>query len=163
MAIAKVARIELMDGAWPDLLAHLHTYVAPERSPATRAFALSCLGFVCEEHADVADGFPQQETNRMLTSIVQGMAGNQPTEVRLHATRALGDALEFATMNFERQEERDYLMQARRRRPSAYVVGLDRFFPLALASTAFPLSRCRRLPLPHSRSRQVSPEALPDC
>jgi importin subunit beta-1 len=111
MAIAKVARIELIDGAWPDLLTHLHSYVAPESPGTTRVFALECLGFICEEHVDVADRFPQQETNRMLTSIVQGMAVNQPTEVRHAATRALCDAIEFATMNFERTEERDYLMQ----------------------------------------------------
>jgi importin subunit beta-1 len=111
MAIAKVARIELLENIWPDLLEHIHGCIAQESPENTRVYGLQCLGYICEEHGDVADQFPQQETNRILTSIVGGMAGTQPTEVKLYATKALCDALEFASMNFEKQDERDCLMQ----------------------------------------------------
>ena len=111
MAIAKVSRIEILGNQWPDLLEHIHGCIAQESPENTRVYGLQCLGYICEEHSDVADQFPQQETNRVLTSIVGGMSGNQPIEVKLYATKALCDALEFASMNFEKQDERDCLMQ----------------------------------------------------
>jgi importin subunit beta-1 len=111
MAIAKIARIDLLDGSWPDLLDKVDQCVKPTSSDITREHALECLGFICEEHVDVSDKFPQQETNRMLTSLVQGMADKEHSNVCLAATRALCDALEFAFVNFEHNEERTYLMQ----------------------------------------------------
>jgi importin subunit beta-1 len=111
MVIAKVARIDLLAERWPDLLERIHRYVAPESPETTREHALECLGFICEEHVEATDRFPQQETNRILTSLVQGMAQGQPAGVRLAATRALCDAIEFASFNFDKEEERNYLMQ----------------------------------------------------
>jgi importin subunit beta-1 len=111
MVVAKIARIDLLQEQWPDLLERIHQFVAPESPDSTREHALECLGFICEEHVDSTDRFPQQETNRMLTSLVQGMAVNQPDRVRLAATRALCDAIEFASFNFDKDEERNYLMQ----------------------------------------------------
>lgn len=112
MAIAKVARIEILENSWPGLLEHISKGCSAQDSPEnTRVYGLQCLGYICEEHSDVADQFPQQETNTVLTCIVGGMAGSQPTEVKLYATKALCDALEFASMNFEKQDERDCLMQ----------------------------------------------------
>lgn len=111
MAIAKLARIEILDNSWPELLDTVHRCVAAESPETTRVYGLQCLGYICEEHNEVADQFPQQETNKILTSIVGGMASSQPLEVKLYATKALCDALEFASMNFEKQEERDCIMQ----------------------------------------------------
>jgi importin subunit beta-1 len=111
MVVAKIARIDLLADRWPDLLERIHRNVAPESPDTTRKHALECLGFICEEHVDVTDRFPQQETNRILTSLVQGMANGQPTDVQLAATRALCDAIEFASFNFDKDEERNYLMQ----------------------------------------------------
>jgi importin subunit beta-1 len=111
MSIAKVARIEILENSWPDLLENIHRCIAPESPDSTRVYGLQCLGYICEEHSDVADQFPQQETNKILTYIVGGMSANQPAEVKLYATKALCDALEFASMNFEKQDERDCLMQ----------------------------------------------------
>lgn len=111
MVVAKVARIELLEGAWPDLLDQIDQYVKEGSPVATREHALECLGYICEEHVDVADRFPQQETNRMLTSLVQGIASKDQVGVCLAATRALCDALEFASVNFDNESERTYLMQ----------------------------------------------------
>lgn len=45
---------------------------------------------------------------------VQGMRKEEPDmEVRLAATQALTNALEFASTNFSNETERNYLMQAR--------------------------------------------------
>lgn len=110
-AIAKVARIDLLAGQWPDLLERIHTYVAPTSAEKTREHALQCLGLVCEEHVESASEFPQNETNRILTALVGGMGANQPDAIRLAATRALFDAIEFASANFDKENERNYLMQ----------------------------------------------------
>lgn len=111
MVVAKVARIDLLQDQWPDLLERIHQYIAPESPDTTREHALQCLGFICEEHVDATDRFPQQETNRILTSLVSGMAQTQPDRVRLAATKALCDAIEFASFNFDKEDERNYLMQ----------------------------------------------------
>ena len=111
MVVAKVARIDLLQDQWPNLLERIHQYIAPESPDTTREHALQCLGFICEEHVDATDRFPQQETNRILTSLVSGMAQTQPDRVRLAATKALCDAIEFASFNFDKEDERNYLMQ----------------------------------------------------
>ena len=118
MAVAKVARIDLLADQWPDLLECIHKLVAPEAAETTREHALECLGFICEEHVHATERFPQQETNRVLTSLVQGMATSQPNGVRLAAARALCDAIEFASYNFDKEAERDYLMQVRCQGPT---------------------------------------------
>lgn len=111
MAVAKLARIEILDNSWPDLLDTIHRYIAAESPETTRVYGLQCLGYICEEHNELADQFPQSETDKILTSIVGGMGSSQPLEVKLYATKALCDALEFASMNFEKQDERDCIMQ----------------------------------------------------
>ena len=111
MAIAKVARIDLLSGQWPDLLERIHSYVAPSSPESTREHALQCLGLICEEHVESANEFPQNETNRILTALVGGMTADQPERIRLAATRALFDAIEFASANFDKENERNYLMQ----------------------------------------------------
>lgn len=112
MVIAKIAHIELLENAWPDLLPTLQNLVGNEGAgDICRSYALQCLGYVCEEFRSEGAQFPQQETNKILTAIVQGMSSKQSSDIRLAATRALADAIEFASMNFEKQDERDYLMQ----------------------------------------------------
>ena len=53
-----------------------------------------------------------QTVNAILTAVVAGMRKDEPDAgVRLAATTALGNALEFAATNFEAEAERNYLMQ----------------------------------------------------
>ena len=50
--------------------------------------------------------------NKVLTAVVQGMRKEEPEElVRLAATEALHNALDFAANNFENEFERNYIMQ----------------------------------------------------
>ena len=54
----------------------------------------------------------QEAINSILTAVVQGMRKDEPdSEVRLAATVALYNALEFAHSNFDNDNERNYLMQ----------------------------------------------------
>lgn len=109
--VAKVASIEIPRKQWPDLIkALLNNMTQQDSSAALKQATLETLGYVCEEisHQDLV----QDEVNAVLTAVVQGMnfAEHSP-EVRLAATRALYNALDFAQTNFENEMERNYIMK----------------------------------------------------
>lgn len=109
--IAKVASIEIPRKQWPELIAFLLHNMTQQDSPATlKQATLETLGYVCEEisHRDLM----QDEVNSVLTAVAQGMKLTEPSlEVRLAATRALCNALDFAQTNFENEMERNYIMK----------------------------------------------------
>lgn len=52
------------------------------------------------------------QANNILTAVVQGARKEEPSEaVRLAAIRALYNSLEFVEENFNREGERNYIMQ----------------------------------------------------
>ncbi|KAK7816619.1 importin subunit beta-1 [Quercus suber] len=109
--IAKIASIEIPKKLWPELIASLLTNMTHQDRPASlKQATLETLGYVCEEisHEDLV----QDEVNSVLTAVVQGMnlAEHSP-EVRLAATKALYNALDFAQTNFENDMERNYIMK----------------------------------------------------
>lgn len=109
--IAKVASIEIPKKQWPELIGSLLNNVTQQDSPAAvKQATLEALGYVCEEisHEDLV----QDEVNAILTAVVQGMSlAEQNSNVRLTATRALYNALEFAQTNFENEMERNFIMK----------------------------------------------------
>eukprot|EP00250_Pteridium_aquilinum_P016455 c23110_g1_i1 orf=172-2769(+) len=108
--IAKAAAIDLPLGAWPDLIAVLLANMGADQSTLLKQASLETLGYVCEEVS--LDVFTQEQVNAILTAVVQGMNSSEGSnEVRLAATIALCNALEFAHTNFENDMERDYLMR----------------------------------------------------
>lgn len=111
--IAKVAAIELPQGEWPDLIGSLLVNMGGQQvqQPAhLKQATLETLGYVCEEVS--SDILAQDQVNSILTAVVQGMnVSESSNEVRLAATRALYNALDFAQTNFENDMERDYLMR----------------------------------------------------
>ena len=131
LVIAKVAAIDLPSRAWPDLVPSLLASMsaAPPAPAPLRTATLEALGYVCEEMGKRDDDVLEQETvNAVLTAVVAGMrapppaAGADPAApppppsvedaaVRLAATRALYNALEFAATNFESADERNYILQ----------------------------------------------------
>lgn len=113
LVIAKVAALELPTH-WPELIPTLRSNM--ERDPPNsglRQSTLESLGYICEEAVSLADdALDQEHVNSVLTAIVQGIGKNEPdSSVRLAATLALQNALEFAETNFQHPSERDYLMQ----------------------------------------------------
>ncbi|OMO97629.1 hypothetical protein COLO4_14485 [Corchorus olitorius] len=109
--IAKIASIEIPKKLWPELIGSLlNNMTQQDRPPAVKQATLETLGYVCEEISD--QDLVQEEVNAVLTAVVQGMnlAEHSP-EVRLAATRALYNALEFAQTNFENEMERNYIMK----------------------------------------------------
>ncbi|XP_062003042.1 importin subunit beta-1 [Rosa rugosa] len=109
--LAKVASIDIPRKQWPELIAYLlNNMTKGDSSADLKQSTLETLGYVCEEisHHDLG----QDEVNSILTAVVQGMnlAENSP-EVRLAATKALYNALEFAETNFQNEMERTYIMK----------------------------------------------------
>lgn len=74
---------------------------------------LQALGYVCEEMGKLdEDVLNQTEINNVLTAVAQGMRPDEAdSSVRLAATVALNNALEFAHSNFDNADERNYIMQ----------------------------------------------------
>ena len=74
---------------------------------------LQALGYVCEEMGKLdEDVLSQTEINNVLTAVAQGMRPDEAdSSVRLAATVALYNALEFAHSNFDNADERNYIMQ----------------------------------------------------
>eukprot|EP00249_Psilotum_nudum_P024753 c29286_g1_i1 orf=306-2930(+) len=111
--IAKVAGIELPRGEWPDLVGTLLANMGGpqvEQPSHLKQATLETLGYVCEEVS--ADVLAQDQVNSILTAVVQGMNTLESNnDVRLAATEALYNALDFAQSNFENDMERDYIMR----------------------------------------------------
>ncbi|XP_057526597.1 importin subunit beta-1-like [Amaranthus tricolor] len=107
--IAKVAGIELPQKQWPELIGSLLGNIH-QLPPHVKQATLETLGYMCEEVSpDVVD---QDQVNKILTAVVQGMNANETNnEVRLAATYALYNALGFAQANFNNDMERDYIMR----------------------------------------------------
>ena len=56
--------------------------------------------------------FLEESANEILTAIVHGMRRDETSnQVRLSATRALNNSLEFTKANFDKDAERHYIMQ----------------------------------------------------
>ncbi|KAL6987881.1 Importin subunit beta-1 [Sarracenia purpurea var. burkii] len=109
--IAKIASIEIPRKEWPELIGLLLVNMTQQDRPASlKQATLETLGYVCEEisHQDLV----QDEVNSVLTAVVQGMNITEYSpEVRLAATKALYNALDFAQTNFENEMERNYIMK----------------------------------------------------
>mmetsp|Transcript_27625 Transcript_27625/g.65566 ORF Transcript_27625/g.65566 Transcript_27625/m.65566 type:complete len:891 (-) Transcript_27625:1094-3766(-) len=112
--IAKIAAIELPRQEWPELIGALLGNMQQQGSSSVlKQSTLDALGYVCEEMANITEDIMDQESvNNVLTAVVQGMRQEEgDNAVRLAATCALCNALEFAETNFEKQDERDYIMK----------------------------------------------------
>ena len=108
--VAAIAVIELPGGVeWPDLIAGLVKNVTDSGNHFLKQSSLEALGFVCEE---IDPEVLATQSNLILTAVVQGMRKEEPEQaVRLAATRALCNALEFVKTNFENDVERNFIMQ----------------------------------------------------
>ncbi|KDD72025.1 hypothetical protein H632_c3985p0, partial [Helicosporidium sp. ATCC 50920] len=116
----KVAALDLPRQAWPALVGTLLSAQSGEARAGIQRAALETLGYVCEELGAVEEEvLAQDQVNSILTAVVRGMGaspaagteGVESAEVRLAATVALNNALEFARRNVENPSERDYIMQ----------------------------------------------------
>ncbi|KAH8400453.1 hypothetical protein KR222_000006 [Zaprionus bogoriensis] len=108
--VAYVAVIELPIGRWGILIQTLVNKVVHEGSSEMhREAALEAIGYICQ---DIRYGVLENQSNQVLTAIIHGMRKQEPSNhVRLAATTALHNSLEFTKANFEKDMERNFIME----------------------------------------------------
>eukprot|EP00124_Ichthyophonus_hoferi_P004340 Ihof_evm1s466 gene=Ihof_evmTU1s466 len=110
MAVAAIAQIELPSGQWGDLMATLCTNatMATSTEPLKQA-TLETIGYICE---DIDPAVLASMSDNILTAIVNNMKREEPSNgVKLAATNALLNSLEFVKKNFGVPDERNFIMQ----------------------------------------------------
>lgn len=108
--VAYIAVTELPVQQWPEVMERLVLNVtAAGATDAVKEATLEAIGYICQDiEPDVIASF----SNSILTAIVHGMKREEPNEhVRLAATNALLNSLEFTKQNFDRETERHFIMQ----------------------------------------------------
>ncbi|KAJ8019665.1 Importin subunit beta-1 [Holothuria leucospilota] len=114
--IAGIACAELPTDEWPELISQLVNNVTAEAQNKTPAeyddlkeASLEAIGYICQ---DIEQEHIQKYSNMILTAIVQGVRKEEVNNhVKLAATNALLNSLEFTKSNFEKEVERHYIMQ----------------------------------------------------
>ncbi|KAL8564063.1 Importin subunit beta-1 [Nucella lapillus] len=108
--VACVACAELPHGLWPDLIPCLVRNVTNSSSTEMmKESTLEAIGYICQ---DIEPEVLQPQSNEILTAIVHGMKKEEPSNhVRLAATTALLNSLEFTKANFDKESERHFIMQ----------------------------------------------------
>lgn len=100
--VAYVAVVELPSGQWNDLITKLvQNVVGPTSTEMMREATLETIGYIC---AEIDHEVLVTQSNEILTAIIHGMRSVEPsTHVRLAATNALHNSLEFTRANFDRE------------------------------------------------------------
>jgi importin subunit beta-1 len=108
--VAYIACTELPLGAWPEMMPILTSNVTnPASTEMVKEASLEAVGYICQ---DIDPLILQTQSNEILTAIVHGMKKEEPSNhVRLAATNALLNSLEFTKANFDVQSERHFIMQ----------------------------------------------------
>ncbi|KAJ7222479.1 armadillo-type protein [Mycena pura] len=107
--VAAIAAVELPLGHWGDLIEILLGFVNSQTNSNLRIATLQAIGFICES---IKPEILTLRSNEILTAVIHGARKEEPSaEVQLSAIHALYNSLEFVRDNFEREGERNYIMQ----------------------------------------------------
>lgn len=104
--ISKIAHIEVPKGLWNDLVQILLNNMQQE-SEFLRQATLETLGYICEE---IEPDILKAQANAILTAVCKGIKDKNP-ELKIAGLHAMYNALEFVKANFEKENERNYIMQ----------------------------------------------------
>uniref|UniRef100_A0A7S2R3W5 Importin N-terminal domain-containing protein n=1 Tax=Rhizochromulina marina TaxID=1034831 RepID=A0A7S2R3W5_9STRA len=108
--IGAIASVDIPAGAWPTLVGGILECVTAAEVPETsKQAALEACGYMCETLEE--DALNQDDTNKVLTAIVDGIKMGRPEPTRQAALTALQNSLEFCEKNFESEGERDVIMR----------------------------------------------------
>ncbi|KAI7907779.1 armadillo-type protein [Cokeromyces recurvatus] len=106
--VAAIAEIELPLGGWPDLIRIMLENISTGNDTLKQS-TLQAIGYVCEATDPMV---LVSQSNDILTAVVQGARKEEPNQdVRLAAINALINSLDFIKENFEREGERNFIMQ----------------------------------------------------
>ena len=94
---------------WNELVPMLvQNITANQGGDFLRQSSFEALGYVCEECPDAL----QEQSNNVLIAIHNGMrAEEKNNDIKLAATKALANSLEFVKANMEMQRDRTMIMQ----------------------------------------------------
>ncbi|XP_020607239.1 importin subunit beta-1-like [Orbicella faveolata] len=108
--IAAIACAEIPHGQWLEVVDILQSITVQTSSTnALKEQALETIGYICQ---DIEPEHLVDQSHKILTAIVSGMKKEEPSApIRLAATNALLNSLEFTKQNFERETERNFIMQ----------------------------------------------------
>uniref|UniRef100_A0A3Q2XA99 Karyopherin (importin) beta 1 n=1 Tax=Hippocampus comes TaxID=109280 RepID=A0A3Q2XA99_HIPCM len=108
--VAGIACAEIPVHQWPELIPQLVTNVTgPTSTEHMKESTLEAIGYICQ---DIDPEQLQENANQILTAIIQGMRKEEPSNnVKLAATNALLNSLEFTKANFDKETERHVIMQ----------------------------------------------------
>lgn len=108
--IAAIACAEIPNRQWLEVTDLLQTMVVTAgNTDALKEQALESIGYICQ---DIEPEHLVEQSHKILTAIVSGMRKEEPNiQIRLAATNALLNSLEFSKQNFEREVERNFIMQ----------------------------------------------------
>ncbi|KAH9476952.1 Importin subunit beta-1 [Psilocybe cubensis] len=107
--VSAIAAVELPAGHWPDLIEILLGFVNNQANANLRIATLQTIGFICEA---IKPEILSLRSNEILTAVIHGARKEEPSpEVQLAAIHALYNSLEFVRENFDRDGERNYIMQ----------------------------------------------------
>ncbi|KAK3747939.1 hypothetical protein RRG08_041776 [Elysia crispata] len=108
--VAYMACAELPHRLWPDLIERLtKNVINPGSTEMIKESTLEAVGYICQE---IEPEILQPQSNEILTAIVHAMKKEEPSNnVRLAATNALLNSLEFTKANFDQEGERHLIMQ----------------------------------------------------
>ena len=108
--VAFIAMTELPHNLWPDVIAVLsHNVTDASSTELRREACLETIGYICQ---DIEPEVIQVQSNKVLTAIIYGMRKEEPSmRIKLAATNALLNSLEFTRANFEQVTERHVIMQ----------------------------------------------------
>lgn len=110
--VAAIAEIELPRNEWPTLIPALYENTSSTQAENVRKVSQACIGYICEV-SDPNNPAILAQSNGILIAILQGVlqASETSTKVRLTALGALFNSLDFIRQNFEKEGERNYIMQ----------------------------------------------------
>ncbi|KAG8215304.1 armadillo-type protein [Butyriboletus roseoflavus] len=107
--VAAIAAVELPHDQWPDLIELLLGFVNNSTNTNLKIATLQTIGYICES---IKPEILSLRSNEILTAVIHGARKDEPSsEVQLAAVHALYNSLEFVRENFEREGERNYIMQ----------------------------------------------------
>ncbi|VDD79992.1 unnamed protein product [Mesocestoides corti] len=108
--IAHIACAEVPAMRWPDLMSKLVANVTnPTSTESVKHATLEAIGYICQ---DIDPFILSNQSSEILTAIIFGMKKEEPSDlVKLAATNALLNSLEFTKHHFDVEHERNYIMQ----------------------------------------------------
>jgi len=107
--VASIAAAELPHGQWDNLLPSLVLNIENAQSSfQLKEASLEAIGYICQ---DIESQHLEKFSGSILQAIVHGMKDEASTNVKFHATNALLNSLEFIRANFEKEEQRNVIME----------------------------------------------------